>query len=108
QPRPRRDKHAPSFVRTITRPHSTGPRWPGLLVVGLLTVLLLSQLLLAQRNELAADARWRPAIGTLCKMLPCQLPAWHEPAAYTMLARSVQPARGKDGVLSVQASFRND
>lgn len=108
QPRPRRDKHAPSFVRTITRPRSTDLRWPGLLVVGLLTALLLSQLLLAQRNELAAEARWRPTIGTVCKVVACRLPPWHEPAAYTMVARSVQPASGKQGVLSVQASFRND
>ncbi|HEU4774324.1 MAG TPA: DUF3426 domain-containing protein [Lysobacter sp.] len=108
-PRPRRDKHAPSFVRAITRPrNTTGARWPGLLAVGLLTVVLLGQLLLAQRNELAADARWRPTIGTVCKAVACRLPPWHEPAAYTMLARSVQPASGKQGVLSVQASFRND
>jgi hypothetical protein len=105
----RRDKrHAPSFVRTLRRPRSTGPRWPGLLAVGLLAVLLLGQLLLAQRNELAADARWRPTIGTVCKAMACRLPPWHEPAAYTMLARSVQPASGKQGVLNVQASFRND
>ncbi|MGV8942221.1 MAG: DUF3426 domain-containing protein [Lysobacter sp.] len=109
RPRPPREKRrAPSFVRAITRPRSTGPRWPGALAIGLLTVSLLSQLLLAQRNELAADARWRPVIGTLCTVLACRLPAWHEPTAYTMLARSVQPANGQEGVLSVQASFRND
>ncbi|MGY0799642.1 DUF3426 domain-containing protein [Lysobacter sp. A286] len=73
-----------------------------------LGLLLVAQLVLAQRNELAANERWRPVIGAICTALWCDLPAWHEPGAYTMLARSVQPAPGKTGVLRVRASFRND
>lgn len=82
--------------------------WPEVLALSALAVLLAAQLVLAQRNELAADERWRPAIGAVCAVLWCDLPPWHEPAAFTMLARNVQPAIGKTGILNVQASFRND
>ncbi len=53
------------------------------------------------------DERTRPLIGSVCAVLLCDLPPWREPAAYTMLARSVQPA-GESGALSVEAGFRND
>lgn len=98
---------APSFARTIAPRRRSGPRWPGLLAITALSLVLALQLALAQRAELAASARWRPLIGGLCDALRCTLPPWHEPGAWTMLARSVQPA-AKDGVLQVQASFRND
>ena len=78
-----------------------------MLAVPGLAILLAAQLLLAQRHELAASERWRPLLGGVCDVLACDLPAWREPAAYTMLARSVQPA-GEPGVLRVEASFRND
>lgn len=107
-PRRARKHRAPSFVR-IAAPAKppTGPHWPGRLAVAGLAVLLGAQLLLAQRHDLAASARWRPMITAVCAVLGCELPPWREPAAYTMLARSVQPA-GRPGVLNVEASFRND
>lgn len=107
-PRRARKHRAPSFVR-ITAPagSASGPRWPGRLLLAGLAVVLGVQLLLAQRHGLAMSERWRPLIGGACAVLGCDLPPWREPAAYTMLARSVQPA-GESGVLSVEASFRND
>lgn len=104
----RRRHRAPSFVRVTapTRP-ATGPRWPGRLAVAGLAALLGAQLLLAQRHELAASENWRPLLAGACTVLGCELPPWHEPAAYTMLARSVQPA-DRPGMLNVSASFRND
>lgn len=107
-PRRARKHHAPSFVR-IAAPAKppTGPHWPGRLAVAGLAVLLGAQLLLAQRHDLAASARWRPMITGVCAVLGCELPPWRDPAAYTMLARSVQPG-GEPGVLNVEASFRND
>ncbi|GAB3380869.1 DUF3426 domain-containing protein [Lysobacter fragariae] len=105
---PRARHHAPSFVRlhAPAPERSSGWRWWSL--VGGLGVLLVLQLALAQRETLAASARWRPAITGLCTVLRCQVPAWREPAAFTMLQRSVQPKRGNAGVLNVSASFRND
>lgn len=101
-------RHAPSFLRTSATVVPSGPRWPGRLGVGVLLLALASQLLLAQRNELAASARWRPVIGAICATLRCGLPPWRQPAAFTMLNRSVQPHPRLPDVLSVHASFRND
>lgn len=105
---PRRRHRTPSFVRIAApaRP-AAGPRWPGRLAVAGLALLLGAQLLLAQRHELAASEDWRPLLAGTCAVLGCELPPWREPTAYTMLARSVQPA-GQPGVLNVSASFRND
>jgi hypothetical protein len=96
----------PSFLHP-PRPAIRTSAWHWLLL-GALTLLLLLQLLLADRARLAGDARWRPLLTELCALLHCQLPVWREPQAYTMLARSVQPATDQPGVLEVQTSFRND
>lgn len=80
-------------------------QWP---LVALLALLLALQVLLADRANLAADPRWRPLVGTLCDALGCELPAWHEPTAFTMLDRKVRPEAGRPGALRVDATFRND
>lgn len=76
--------------------------------VPLLAIALLLQSLLADRARLAADARWRPLVAMLCDVLPCTLPPWHEPAAFTLLDRDVRPDPHRSGVLHVSAGFRND
>ncbi len=98
----------PSFTRTRTRPPPRRvPAWQwGALVV--LTLLLGLQLLIANASRLAQDARWRPALASMCGLLRCTLPTWHDPQAYTMLARDVRPVPGRAGVLQVRATFRND
>jgi hypothetical protein len=70
--------------------------------------MLLLQSLLADRDHLAADARWRPLMTLLCDALPCTLPPWREPAAFTLLERDVRPDPKRPGVLHVSAGFRND
>jgi hypothetical protein len=110
KPRRARSHHAPSFARR----HAPAPapvrtmRWRSWLVVAGLFLFLLVQVVLAQRVELAGNARWRPLIASTCALLRCQVPPWREPAAFTMLQRSVQPKAGTRGVLHVSASFRND
>lgn len=79
-------------------------RWP---LIALLALLLALQILLADRARLAADPRWRPLVESLCGALRCELPAWHEPAAFIMLDRKVRPA-SQPGALRVDATFRND
>jgi hypothetical protein len=108
QPKAKRSRHAPSFVRRHAPAPVRGSNWRWWLIVVALALLLVSQMLLAQRNELAANARWRPLVNGLCGVLQCDVPAWREPAAFTMLQRSVQPKPGATGVLHVNASFRND
>ncbi|HMB44049.1 MAG TPA: DUF3426 domain-containing protein, partial [Luteimonas sp.] len=76
--------------------------------IPLLAVVLLLQSLLSDRARLAADARWRPAMTVLCDVLPCTLPPWREPAAFTLLERDVRPDPRRPGVLHVSAGFRND
>lgn len=105
---PRSRGTSPSFARVPLTAGVRRPRWPGMAIIALLTMSLLLQLLLAQRTELAADARWRPWVDAMCNVLQCQLPTWHQPDAWTMLARNVQPKPGQPGVLDVSASFRND
>jgi hypothetical protein len=105
--RARRGTSAPSFARRSISMFESGPRRRAIAVVVALLALLATQLLLSQRHALAADAGWRPTVAALCNVLGCQLRPWHEPQAFTMLARDVRPA-GQDGVLQVQASFRND
>ena len=98
----------PSFLRASARATSARVAWPWYVAIIALSLLLVLQLLLAQRHELAANARWRPWVEGLCSTLPCAIPAWREPQAFTMLDRSVQPSRTVAGVLAVEASFRND
>ncbi|KRB03444.1 DUF3426 domain-containing protein [Lysobacter sp. Root690] len=103
-------RRAPSFARQHARANAAPTRlhWSGPLLIGVLTIALALQLLLAQRDELAADARWRPLLASLCGVLACEIPPWHEPAALTMLNRNVLPVADRAGVLRVNASFRND
>lgn len=104
----RRRTDAPSFAR----PQATAParrlswRWP--VAVAALSLLLVLQLLLAQRDVLARDARWRPAVAALCTVLRCSLPPWRDPAAFTMLSRDVRAHPAAPGALLIHASFRND
>lgn len=97
---------APSFMRAPERAPPT-PRWQWALVGGLV-VLLSLQIAVADRARLAADAGSRPWIAGLCSVLRCSLPAWQEPAAFSMISRDVRPVPGQPGALQVQASFRND
>lgn len=98
---------APSFLGSTRARTLPAPRWHWLLVAGL-ALLLLLQSVLADRARLAADAGNRAWLGTLCGVLRCSLPAWHEPTAFTMTSREIRPLPGQAGVLQVQASIRND
>jgi len=82
--------------------------WRGIAVIAALALLLVVQVLLADRAQLAASARWRPLLEGACAVLRCDVPAWREPAALTLLQRDVRPDPARPGVLHVAASFRND
>lgn len=106
-PAPVATADAPSFLGSARPRNLPAPRWHWLLVAGL-ALLLLLQSVLADRARLAADAGNRAWLGTLCGVLHCSLPAWHEPTAFTMTSREIRPLPGQAGVLQVQASIRND
>ncbi|MEO5566447.1 MAG: DUF3426 domain-containing protein [Luteimonas sp.] len=98
----------PSFLHAPEPEVSARARWQGPAVIIALALLLLLQGVLAQRTQLAADARWRPLVSTLCVVVRCELPAWQEPAAITLVRRDIRPHPAHPGVLQVTASFRND
>jgi hypothetical protein len=100
----------PSFARTSaqTAEASHARAWPAIAAIVGLSGLLILQMLLADRARLAADARWRPLLETLCGALSCDLPPWREPGAFTLLQRDVRQHPTALGALRVTASFRND
>ena len=102
-------RSAPSFVRA-SGTHASQPArgWRAPLAIAGLTLLLALQLLLADRAQLAANARWRPWITSLCGVLHCTVPPWREADAFTLLGRDVRPHPTIPGALRVTASFRND
>lgn len=100
--------HAPSFAHTSSRGGANPRRRGEWLALVALVVALLAQVGWLQREQLAASPELRPLLVSLCRSLHCTLPAWHEPAAITMLARDVIAQPDRPGVLRVQASFRND
>ena len=96
-------------VAPMRRAPGASRRWrqPGV-AIPVLVVVLIAQCLLADRAQLAADARWRPLVAGMCAAFQCTLPAWHEPAAITLLDRNVVADPLRPGVLRVTAHFRND
>ncbi|MCL7714524.1 DUF3426 domain-containing protein [Stenotrophomonas mori] len=101
---------SPSFLHAArhARPAARRtPRWQWLLLAAL-ALLLAVQVVVADRATLAARAGTRPLVAGLCAVLRCSLPPWHQPDAFTMLQRDIRPLPGTEGVLQVQASFRND
>jgi len=96
---------APSFAREQAPQRAHRGEW---IALALLALALVAQLFFSQRAQLAADARWRPVVAQACALLRCELPAWREPQAFSMLSRDVIAVPGRHGVLRVQASFRND
>lgn len=95
-------------MQPAQRPARRRPvRWAWL-AAPLLVLSLVLQVLVADRARLAADPAWRPRIVALCGWLRCQLPAWHEPAAFRISSREIRPHPTAAGVLLVSATFRND
>jgi len=104
-----RTRALPAFIRPPASEDGNKPRsWTGLAIIAVLSLLLCVQVVLADRETLAADARWRPAVIGACMVLRCEVPAWREPAALTLVRRDVRPLPGHPGVLHVSAEFRND
>lgn len=101
-------KVLPSFARHGAASRRSGFHWKISTAITVLALLLLLQLLLADRARLAADARWRPLVSTLCRGFGCTLPPWREPSAFAVLARDVRPHPSLPGALRVTATFRND
>ncbi len=100
--------HSPDFIQPSAGPFITrGTLWL-CLAAAALTLALLLQIAVADRARLAADAQWRPRVEGICNWVGCTVPAWHEPAAFHVIAREIRPHPSVPGALLVTASFRND
>jgi len=98
----------PSFTRPrVVSAATHRARW-SVPVAAALVLLLALQLMVADRASLAADARWRNAMLRVCQVLRCDIPAWREVTAFTMLNRDVRAHPAAANALRVQAAFRND
>lgn len=103
-------RRLPSFVRPPPKiaPLSRAGRWRIATGLVLATLLLLAQIVLADWDGFAARPAWRPWMAGTCERLGCSLPPWHEPSAFVVLSREIQPHPANPQALLVTASFRND
>lgn len=97
---------APGFVRNAPPRLRAGTGW--WLAVVALGVVAAMQWLWVERDVLAMQAQWRPAVERACGWFGCTLPPWHEPSAFSVTARDVRPHPSVDGALLITATFRND
>ena len=100
----------PSFVRPPPKiaPLTRAGRFRLAIAITLAALLLVIQIVLADWSRFAASATWRPWMASLCESAGCTLPAWHEPGAFVVLNREIQPHPSNPQALLVTASFRND
>ncbi|MFM6988466.1 MAG: DUF3426 domain-containing protein [Arenimonas sp.] len=77
-------------------------------VTAILALALLLQIAVAERERLAHNAFWRPAVERLCLLASCRLSAWRQPDAFTPVQQAVAADPRQAGVLRVQLGFRND
>ncbi len=108
-PLPRRPA-APSFAAGAaqTPPVPRRQRWLAATAIAVLALILAVQVLLADRDNLAADARWRPLLQRMCSIAGCTLPPWREPDALRLLALDVRAHPSRPNALRASATLRND
>lgn len=100
---------APRFAASTDQPAPRRPLpWGWWTLLGALVIALGLQLMLADRARLATDPAWRPRLESLCDVLGCTLPAWHEPDAFRVTSREVRRHPQDTRALLVSTSFRND
>jgi predicted Zn finger-like uncharacterized protein len=75
--------------------------------IALLILLLGSQWLYYNRNTLANDVRWRPAMERICTFLPCDLSLQADPAQIELVERDVRRHPQADAALLINATLVN-
>jgi len=78
----------------------------------LLSLIVLSgalglQIILVERETLARNPAWRPALGRLCLLAGCHLSSWRQPDAFTVVNQSIEADPKQAETLVVLLSFRN-
>ena len=73
----------------------------------MLLAALLAILPIADRDALAGDPTWRPRVETICGIVGCTLPPWHDPTAFKTTASEFNPHPSVKGARLITVSFRN-
>lgn len=105
--RPAMPTSVPRFARERMRVQMPGQgRW--WLASMVLLAALAAIVPIADRDALARDPDWRPRVESICHLVGCNLPPWHDPAAFVVTAREFNPHPSVKGARMVTVSFRND
>ncbi|WP_171909969.1 DUF3426 domain-containing protein [Aquisalimonas asiatica] len=76
--------------------------------IALLGLVLGLQAAYVQRDTLAADPRWRPAVEALCTVARCELPLPRDRDSLRLVRGQVSDHPERDGALVVTASLVNE
>lgn len=85
----------------------TGLQLATVLLTFILCCALALQIILIERDTLAKQAVWRPAISQLCLWVGCQLSSWRQPDAFITIQQSIEAEPELAGALIAQVSFKN-
>lgn len=78
-----------------------------LLSLIVLSATLALQIILVERETLARNPAWRPALSRLCLLAGCHLSSWRQPDAFTVVKQSIEADPEQAETLVVLLSFRN-
>ncbi len=66
------------------------------------------QIILIERDTLAKQSLWRPALSQLCVLAGCQLSSWRQPESFIIVQQSIEADPILSGALIAQVSFKNN
>jgi hypothetical protein len=99
---------SPNFTKVAAPIARTKKPWLWIALAAVLALLLLLHIVVADRARLASDPTWRVRLESICAVLQCDLPVWHEPSAFNVTTRDIRPHPSVPNALLLSASFRND
>jgi hypothetical protein len=100
-------KNAPAFLKGQAAYQWPEIKWSRWLLLLAFCVVLVAQILVADRERLSQSERWRPWVERVCGLLQCDVPVWHQPSAFQINSRDIQPHPSVPGALMVRASIEN-
>jgi hypothetical protein len=100
-------KTAPTFLKNNAPRQLPQINWVRWLLLLTLCLVLALQILVADRERLSQSTRWRPWVERACAVLQCKVPLWHQPSAFQINSRDIQPHPSVPGALMVRASIEN-
>lgn len=102
-----RDDEATPMPVFTTPPRVRSSDWRWWSIAALLLLSLTLELGWAERPNLVADARIRPALDRVCARIGCRLPLLHDVSQLALTSREVRPHPSVPGALLISATIRN-